>query len=82
LFWDYDKEKKVNQFNGQFKFYVIIKVNSIKDIGPEGRYSIVDKFDVYVFNPWTGDFIEKKKMKTFREWEKYSGSGSELLPDE
>ena len=82
LYWDYFKEKKITQFNGQYKFYVLIKSNSIKDIHPQGRSTIIDKYDVYVFNPWTGDFIEKKKMKTIRGWEQNSGSSSGLLPDE
>ena len=82
LYWDYFKEKKITQFNGQYKFYVVIKKNSINDIRPQGRSTVIDKFDVYVFNPWTGDFIEKKKMKTIRGWEENSGSRSGLLPDE
>ena len=82
LFWDFFKNKKLTQFNGQYKFYVIIKSNSIKDIRPQGRSTVIDKFDVYVFNPWTGDFLEKKKMKTIRGWEQNSGSSSGLLPDE
>ena len=36
---------------------------------------------VYVFNPWTGAFVEKNKMKAIREWEKLSGSSSGLIPD-
>jgi YD repeat-containing protein len=82
LFWDYFKDKKLTQFNGQFKFYVIIKSNSIRDIRPQGRSEVIDKYDVYVFSPWTGDFLEKKKMKTVRGWEKNSGSSTGLLPDE
>jgi hypothetical protein len=82
LFWDYFKDKKLTQFNGQYKFYVIIKSNSIKDIRPQGRSIVIDKFNVYVFNPWTGEFLEKKKMKTIRGWEQFSGGSSGLLPDE
>jgi len=36
---------------------------------------------VYVFNPWTGDFIEKKKMKSVREWEEGHGLSTGLIPD-
>jgi len=82
LSWDFFKERKLAQFNGQFRFYVIIKSNSINDIRPQGRSTVIDKFDVYFFNPWTGDFLEKKKMKTIRGWEQNSGSSSGLLPDE
>ncbi|UZR99759.1 hypothetical protein [Chondrinema litorale] len=40
------------------------------------------KFDVYIFNPWSGEFIEKKKMKSIREWERRSGSATGLILDE
>lgn len=79
LHWENSKSNSV--YNGKFRFYVLIKTNSIKDIKQGGRSSITDKFDVYVFNPWTSEFIEKKKMKAIRSWEELSGSSTGLLPD-
>jgi len=64
-----------------FRIYVAINTVSKKDIHPKGRSTIVDNYDVYVFNPWTGAFLQKKKMKSVRGWELSSGSSTGLLPD-
>jgi hypothetical protein len=80
LHWENHKTNKF--YNGNFRYYVIIKTNSVKNLQPEGRSSIIDKFDVYVFNPWTAEFVATKKMKAVRSWEKMSGSSTGLLPDE
>ena len=69
-------------YNGQFRFYVIIKTKTVKDLNPNGRSNVTDKYDVYSFNPWTGQFLEKKKMKSIRSWEEHSGSSSGLIPDD
>jgi hypothetical protein len=68
-------------YNGRFRFYVLIKTATIENIVANGRSSRIDKFDVYSINPWTAEFIEKKKMKAIRSWEKMSGSSTGLLPD-
>jgi hypothetical protein len=73
--------QKPKLYNGCFRFYVIIKTDQIKNIVPEGRSSITEKFVVYSFNPWTGYFIEKKKMKSVKSWEKYSGNSTGLIED-
>jgi hypothetical protein len=80
-FLKWDGLKTENFYNGYYRFYVVIKTGSNKDIRPNSRSSITDKFDVYVFNPWTTEFIEKKKMKAVRSWEKMSGSSTGLLLD-
>lgn len=72
---------KPELYNGNFRFYVIIKTKTIKDIRPNGRSSVTEKFDVYSFNPWTGDFIEKKRMRSINSWEKYSGNSTGLIED-
>jgi hypothetical protein len=79
LYWENFKSNNI--YNGRFRFYVSIKTSSIKNIQPEARSSIMDKFNIYVFNPWTGEFVEKKKMKSVRSWEKVSGSSTGLIPD-
>jgi hypothetical protein len=80
-FLHWEKSKSNSIYNGMFRFYVLIKTHSIKDIRPGGRSGITDMFDVYVFNPWTSEFIEKKKMKAIRSWEEMSGSSTGLFPD-
>ena len=56
--------------------------DQIDEIKKEGRSRITYKFNVYSFNPWTGEFLETKKMKQIKEWGKDSGFTSDLLPDE
>jgi hypothetical protein len=79
LWWE--NFKKPELINGQFRFYVTIKTKTIEKIIPKGRSSITTKFEVYSFNPWTGDFIEKKKMKSIYSWEVGIGSQTGLIPD-
>ncbi|RYX80794.1 hypothetical protein EON73_05185, partial [bacterium] len=55
LFWENSKSKSI--YNGRFRFYVLIKTATIKGIKTAGRSSIINKFDVYVFNPWTAEFV-------------------------
>lgn len=74
--------KKPNLINGQFRFYVTIKTNTIENLVPNGRSSRIIKYEVYSFNPWTGEFIEKKKMKSIYSWEEMSGSRTGLIPDD
>lgn len=79
LFWE--NFKKAELINGQFRYYVVIQTKIIDNIIQDGRSSSIKKYDVYSFNPWTGEFIEKKKMKSVYSWEKMSGSVTGLIPD-
>lgn len=81
-FLHWEKFKTETFYNGIFRYYVIIKTSSIKNIKPQSRSSIIDKYDVYVFNPWTAKFVAKKKMKAVGSWEQMSGSSKGLVPDE
>lgn len=81
-FLKWEKFKKPEFYNGQFKYYITEFTDEIKDIKTEGRSRITYKYNVYSFDPWTGEFIEKRKMKRIKEWEKNSGFTSDLLPDE
>lgn len=56
--------------------YITELTDEIKDTKKE-RYSRI----VYSFDPWTGEFTEKKKMKRVQEWENNSGFTSDLIPD-
>lgn len=69
-------------YSGKFKYYITEFTNEIKELKPDARSKITYKYNVYSFNPWNGKFIEKKKMKVVKEWEKNSGFTSDLLPDE
>jgi hypothetical protein len=73
--------KRPNIINGQFRFYITIRTKTIEILVPDGRSSRTTKYEVYSFNPWTGEFIEKKKMKSIYFWEQMSGSGTGLIPD-
>ncbi|UOG77410.1 hypothetical protein MTX78_24000 (plasmid) [Hymenobacter tibetensis] len=81
-FLKWESLKKPSFYNGHFRFYVPIKTGSVENLNPKGRSSVTDQFDVYSFNPWTGAFIEKKKMKAVRSWEENSGSSTGLMPTE
>jgi hypothetical protein len=80
LYWEYFDSIKVNQYNGHYRYYLIAKITG-NDIPNNNDSQVVDKFTVYVFNPWTADFIEKRKMKSIRILHQDSGFISGLLPD-
>jgi hypothetical protein len=80
LTWEYFY--KAEFYDGQFRYYITEQTDEIKDLKNEDNSSVVFKFNVYSFSPWTGEFIEKKKMKTIHQWHKYSGHSTGLLPDD
>lgn len=74
---------RTNEFyNGYYRYYILFKKSEIKDLKNGRRSSITEKFDVYSFDPWTGEFLEKKKMKTITSWERHSGNSTGLIPDD
>ena len=81
LTWKYNNEPKKEIYNGHFIYCVGFNIQTILHKPMKGRNRIEYKFDVYNFNPWTGEFIDKQKMKSFREWGKVSGMTTRLLPD-
>ncbi|MDG5493245.1 hypothetical protein [Psychroserpens sp. SPM9] len=81
-FLKWERFNKATFYDGQFKYYIAELTDQIDEIKKEGRSRITYKFNVYSFNPWTGKFLGKKKMKKIKEWEKNSGFTSDLLPDE
>ncbi|MBO9561531.1 MAG: hypothetical protein J7621_02110 [Niastella sp.] len=60
LYWENFRKPII--YNGRFRFYVLLRTGTIDKDVPHGHSSRTIKYDVYSFNPWTGDFIEKKKM--------------------
>ena len=81
LTWKYNKEPKKEIYNGHIIYSVAFNTETILHKPINGRSRVEYKFEVYNFNPWTGQFIDKQKMKSFREWEKISGMSTGLLPD-
>ncbi|AII51820.1 hypothetical protein [Hymenobacter sp. APR13] len=67
-------------FQGQYRFYVSVRTGTRQELHPKGRSRITTYYDVYVFNPWTGAFVEKKTMEAVNEWEANSGFRSGLRP--
>lgn len=78
LTWENGKSKSI--YNGYFRVYVTINTSSVKHTYSSGRTSIRNKYDVYVFNPWSAVFVEKKTMENMRSWEHDSGSSTGLMP--
>ena len=73
--------QKASFYNGHLRFYVPVLTSSWKDLHPQGRSEIIDHFDVYVFDPWTGVLVARRKMRNVHGWEARSGSSSGLLPE-
>ncbi len=79
LFWENFSKRKF--YNGQFRYYITERTSKTEYKEEKDRKGIIVKYNVYSFNPWTGEFIEKKKMKSRREWGKNSGHITGLRPD-
>lgn len=78
FFWERKKDTSQKIENGNFRLYVgeIRSIDNSKSKASAGGYTTFH-YNFYVFNPWTGAFIEKRKMK------QYKGYGtSELIPEE
>lgn len=78
LYWE--SFRKLNIINGQFRFYIAIKTK-VDQSNSNGRFYRTTKYNVYVFNPWTAEFVELKKMKTDYWSEKDRSRGTGLMPD-
>jgi hypothetical protein len=79
LFWENFKKQKY--FNGQFRYYITELVEQEEYNQSKNRRAFVNRYIVYVFNPWTGEFVEKKRMQSRREWEDGHGLSTGLIPD-
>lgn len=79
-FLQWEGMRQAALYDGHFRFYVPVQTSVVKDLHPTGRSTVIRQFDVYRFDPWTGTFLGKKKMKTVDGWEVRSGSSSGLLP--
>ena len=79
LFWENFRKQKY--FNGQFRYYITELYEQKQYNQSKNRQAFVKRYFVYVFNPWTGEFIEKKKMQSRSEWEEGHGLSTGLIPD-
>ena len=80
LIWE--NFKKQNFYNGQFRYYITELTSKTEYTEGTNRKGIIFRFNVYSFNPWTGDFIEKKKMKSRKGWGPLSRHSTGLVPDD
>ena len=69
-------------FDGQYRYYIVEETSKTEYKNGRNRKGIIFRYTVYSFNPWTGEFIEKKKMKSISERGKGHGFSTGLLPDE
>jgi hypothetical protein len=68
-------------YDGQFRYYITEFTGKTPYSAGRNRDGMTYRYNVYVFSPWTGEFIEKKKMKINSEWEQGHGSCTGLIPD-
>jgi len=80
-FLTWENFKKQEFYNGQFRYYITELTSKTEYTEGTDRQGIIFRFNVYSFNPWTGEFIEKKKMKSRKEWGPLSGHSTGLMPD-
>lgn len=69
-------------YTGRFKYTIAELTDQIEEIKNEGRSKITYKYNVYSFDPWTGEFLEVKKMKKMKVWSDDSGLMTNLLSDQ
>jgi len=62
FFWENFRKQKY--YNGQFRYNITDLVEQKEYRQGWDRQGVVYKYMVYVFNPWTGEFIEKKKNES------------------
>jgi len=79
IFWENFKNQSF--FNGQYRYYITDLTSRSEYKQGKDRQGVIYRYDVYSFNPWTGDFVEKKRMKSVHEWGQSSGHRTGLLPD-
>lgn len=79
LFWENFRKQKY--FNGQFRYYITELIEQKQYNQSKNRQAFINRYIVYVFNPWTGEFVEKKRMQSRREWEDGHGLSTGLIPD-
>lgn len=79
LRWETNRSDSLD--NGFFIYYLTqhYKTEKIDGDGVFYEYFIHNYFNVWIFNPWTGELIENKKMKSVLSWEGGHGQNSGLF---
>lgn len=78
LMWQQTNEHQF--YTGRFQYYVTNLIEKDQVNLANGRSRIRFVYNVYAFNPWTGKYIEKKKMQRISESGDQSGFSTELQP--
>ncbi|ACU62780.1 hypothetical protein [Chitinophaga pinensis] len=65
LTWESPAE--TGKTSGAFVYYITVPQEEMKAIPGDHRGWYI--YTLYVFNPWTGEFIEKKEMKAGDDWD-------------
>ena len=58
LKWESDEVKDTCIYNGSWKIFILNHLKTIQ----EGSITCQEHYDVWIFDPWTGLLIERKKM--------------------
>jgi hypothetical protein len=66
LIWE--NFEKQTFYNGQFRYYLTDLISKTEYKKSKNTQGIIYRYNVYSFNPWTGEFLESKKMKSIHEW--------------
>jgi len=80
-FLTWENFQKQTFYNGRFRYYITELTSKTEYTKGLERRGIIYRFNVYSFNPWTGEFVEMKKMKSIEEWGEKSGHTTGLVPD-
>jgi hypothetical protein len=80
-FLTWERFGKKEFYNGQYRYYISDLTGKTEYTEEKDRKGIIYRFNVYTFNPWTGESVEMKKMKRRHEWGKNSGHWTGLRPD-
>ncbi len=67
-------------YNGHFRFYVTQRIGSdvVRGARPN-HFTRTNHYRVWVFNPWSGEFIDEKKMDQETTWEGAGGYSTGLF---
>lgn len=80
LIWEYADTQKAEMYNGHFYYSVAMYTGSLKSTAPNRGTRVEQRFDVYLFNPWTGAFVAKRKMKAYEKPNRRGVLATEMLP--
>ena len=80
LFWEKLDDTTNTLYDGQFRYYIAELIDLEEEIKTEKRSRKFHKYNVYSFNPWTGEFLEIKKMNRISDMTNNAGFFTDLSP--